>query len=67
MNSPIANVQTPFDDVTASKTTLQFTVWANYRGPGGTSYDFCEKDQYAPDLNAFLNLGACTEPIPNQH
>jgi hypothetical protein len=40
--------------------TLAVEITVEYKGPSGT-YKYCERHQYAADVNGFINLGACTQ------
>jgi hypothetical protein len=48
-----------FSDVIGGREQLVLEVSVRYAGPKG-NYEECEREQFLPSANGFMNLGACT-------
>jgi hypothetical protein len=55
-----------FNDVISKRSVLQALVYASYKGPNGKGYAYCERSQYEPDVNSFMNLGSCQHPLAKE-
>jgi hypothetical protein len=53
-----------FDLLKSGGATLDVYILADYEGPGGRRYKYCDKQRYAPEFNKFANMGECDESKP---
>jgi hypothetical protein len=46
-----------YSQIMTGSSTLEFVIYASYKGPGGKSYSYREKYRYDPSVNGFRDIG----------